>query len=292
MYESIAGSRATQCWTLQAEASCMCAVALVDRARFVIVSSHDAALLTRAVALQAGHALTQLGLMAHLTGILAKESNSSLPARTAALAAITSLCLHQRQAQLNFFQYGGVSTLLQAMLQEDRCADDETAAALVLFEGVLAPMPECRDIMESVRGMEVLAQVHRDAPDGALRARTVTVLAQLTYRCGVVASAKSAMCLPSFSLNSAGLVMLLAFSDHSENSHALLLGSGVSSWLGGCFEASAQCQHSGRASVGIPKTWRSCAATHSSSATPRFTTRCSRCTSPAKRARGTRAFSR
>ena len=82
-------------------------------------------------------------------------------------------------------QYGGVNTLLQALLQPERTYD-EALAAVTLFESVLARLSECRDLMESVRGMEVLAQVHRDAQargQDALCLLTVSVLAQLTFRC-------------------------------------------------------------------------------------------------------------
>ena len=102
--------------------------------------------------------LTQLGLMAHLCGALTNAAPAAKPVRTAALAAITSLCSHQSQSQINFFQYGGVNTLLQTLLQAER-SDDEVLAALTLLERVLAPIPDCRDIMDSARGMEVLAQV-------------------------------------------------------------------------------------------------------------------------------------
>jgi hypothetical protein len=151
-------------------------------ATFVVA---QAVLLHRARTLQDGHVLTQLGLMAHLCGVLSDTAPAVRPARTTALAAIAALCAHQPQAQANFFQYGGVNTLLATLLQPEH-ADEEARGALTLFETVLAPLPECRDIMESARGMEVLAQVHRDAEakgDEALRRSTVMVLAQLTFRC-------------------------------------------------------------------------------------------------------------
>jgi hypothetical protein len=134
--------------------------------------------------LQAGHTLTQLGLMAHLCGVLSNAAPAAHAARTAALSAITSLCSHQSQAQINFLHYGGINAVLQTLLQADR-ADDEILAAVTLLEHVLAPMHECRDIMEKVRGMEVLAQLHREAAhrgSDALMHSTVMALAKLTFR--------------------------------------------------------------------------------------------------------------
>lgn len=122
--------------------------------------------------------------MAHLCGMLARPGDEARAARTAALAAITALCANQRQSQLNLFQYGGVNTLLQTLLQPER-GDAEVLAAATLVERILAPMQECRDIMEGVRGIEVLAQVHREAEErgqAALRTASLRALAQLTFR--------------------------------------------------------------------------------------------------------------
>ena len=123
--------------------------------------------------------------MAHLCGMLSRPDDEARPARTAALAAITSLCAHQRQSQLNFFQYGGVNAVLETLLQPER-DDAEVLAAATLVERILAPMQECRDIMEKVRGIEVLAQVHREAEEHgqpAVRKASLRALAQLTFRC-------------------------------------------------------------------------------------------------------------
>lgn len=134
---------------------------------------------------QVGRKLTELGLMAHLCGMLSNPANDARAARTASLAAITDLCANQRQSQLNFFQYGGVNTVLQTLLQNEH-DDTEMLAAVKLVERVLSPMQECRDLMESIRGIEVLTQVHREAENRgqtALCDASARALAQLTYQC-------------------------------------------------------------------------------------------------------------
>jgi hypothetical protein len=136
---------------------------------------------------QIGHKLTALGLMAHLCGMLSNPADDARPARIASLAAITSLCANQRQSQLNFFQYGGLNTVLQTFLQTEHDGA-EMLATMKLVERVLAPMHECRNLIENIRGIEVLTQVHREAESRdqtALCDATVRALAQLTYQCAL-----------------------------------------------------------------------------------------------------------
>lgn len=132
---------------------------------------------------QAGHALTQLGLMAHLCGVLSFNAEAAAPARAAALSAITALCATQPQSQVNLFRYGGLNAVLTTLLQQHSRSGGELLAAVTLLARVLAPMPEVRAIVADVRGFEVLAQLHRDATAPALQSATVTAIAKLTFRC-------------------------------------------------------------------------------------------------------------
>lgn len=83
--------------------------------------------------LQVNGAFHELGLMGHLVGILTDSSTDAAPARFAALAAIRALCTSLRQAHADFFYYGGASTVLQSLLQEER-GHDETLAAVSLLQ--------------------------------------------------------------------------------------------------------------------------------------------------------------
>lgn len=81
---------------------------------------------------QAKAAFHEVGLMGHLVGILTDSSTDAAPARFAALAAIRGLCASLPQAQSDFFYYGGASTVLQSLLQEERGHDETLAAVGVL----------------------------------------------------------------------------------------------------------------------------------------------------------------
>lgn len=83
--------------------------------------------------MQAKTVFHDLGLMGHLVGILTDSSTDAASARLAALAAIRALCASLPQAQSDFFYYGGVSTVLQSLLQ-DECGPDETFAAVSVLQ--------------------------------------------------------------------------------------------------------------------------------------------------------------
>lgn len=83
--------------------------------------------------MQVNSAFRELGVMGHLVGILTDSSTDAASARFAAMAAIRALCTSLPQAHADFFYYGGASTVLQTLLQEER-GHNETLAAVNLLQ--------------------------------------------------------------------------------------------------------------------------------------------------------------
>jgi hypothetical protein len=129
--------------------------------------------------------------MGHFVGILTDATTDAAPARSAALAAISALCACWPQAVVDFFFYGGVSTAIQMLLQPERDMQEARAAVRLLQTVAQAAPEECREIMgeNGAMGVEVLAQVHRDAEaahEAELAAGAVQVLAMLTFECAPI----------------------------------------------------------------------------------------------------------
>lgn len=111
------------------------------------------------------------GVMRHLLGALSDDSEAASRSRCAAMRAMAALCRTAPRAHAEFLRLGGVSVVLQTLLQLERGSTEHLSAVRLVADG-LAQTPECRALVAELGGIDLLVQVFRDSQGGGSTRRS------------------------------------------------------------------------------------------------------------------------